>query len=161
MAAMAEEVERKFLIAGDSWQAESRPEAIAIRQFYVVAEPDRSVRIRIMNGEKATLTLKFGAQARVRQEFEYPLALDEALGLQSFAIGNVIEKTRNIVPHGGFLYEVDVFGGALAGLVIAELETDQDVPATSLPPWLGREVTGDSAYYNASLALKGFPETRS
>lgn len=158
MTAMVEEVERKFLVRGDDWRADSRPEPIAIRQFYVVAEPDRTARIRITDGEKATLTLKFGVQARVRQEFEYPLPLDEAFGLQPFAIGNMVEKTRNIVPYGGFLYEVDVFAGALEGLVIAELETDQDVPAEDLPPWLGREVTGEGAYYNASLALNGLPE---
>ena len=75
----------------------------------------------------------------------------------AFAVGHVIEKTRHHVRHGGYLYEVDVFGGDLEGLVLAELETPDDVPDAALPPWLGREVTGQPAYYNASLALSGRP----
>jgi adenylate cyclase len=51
-----------------------------------------------------------------------------------------------------------VFRGALAGLVIAELETPDQVADAKLPAWLGREVTGEPAYYNAVLAERGLPE---
>ena len=74
-----------------------------------------------------------------------------------FAVGLVIEKTRHEVRHNGYVYEVDDFAGALAGLVIAELETPDDVQKAKLPQWLGREVTGESAFYNASLARNGLP----
>jgi len=104
------------------------------------------------------LTLKFGSTARERDEFEYPIPLAEAQEMLAFAIGRVIEKTRHHVRHRGYLYEVDVFGGLLAGLVVAELETPEDVPDEMLPAWLGREVTGESRFYNASLALGGIPE---
>ena len=73
--------------------------------------------------------------------------------MQAFALGRVIEKTRHHVRHGGYLYEVDVFEGELAGLIIAELETPDIVPDEDLPSWLGSEVTQDGRYYNASLAL--------
>ncbi|RUV60433.1 CYTH domain-containing protein, partial [Mesorhizobium sp. M5C.F.Ca.IN.020.14.1.1] len=105
----------------------------------------------------AKLTLKFGSKVRERDEFEYPIPLAEAEEMQAFAIG-VIEKTRHHVRHRGHLYEVDVFGGMLAGLVVAELETPEDVPDEMLPDWLGREVTGEQRFYNASLALGGIPE---
>ncbi|TGV73281.1 adenylate cyclase [Mesorhizobium sp. M00.F.Ca.ET.149.01.1.1] len=113
---------------------------------------------RISDGRSAKLTLKFGDRARERDEFEYSIPLAEAEELMAFAIGRVIEKTRHHVRHRGYLYEVDVFGGRLAGLVIAELETPEDVSDEMLPDWLGREVTGESRYYNASLALGGIPE---
>ena len=116
-------------------------EEIRIRQFYLAAGAGRTVRIRISDGATAMLTLKFSGEERGRDEFEYPVPLAEAEEMQAFAIGRVIEKTRYHVRHGGYLYEVDVFGGELAGLVIAELETPDDVPAEKLPPWLGREVT--------------------
>jgi len=61
------------------------------------------------------------------------------------------------VPHRGRLYEVDVFAGDLAGLVLAELETPEDVPDDELPEWLGREVTGEPAFYNAAMARNGLP----
>jgi len=86
------------------------------------------------------------------------VARQRTLEMLDFAIGRVIEKTRHHVRHRGYLYEVDVFGGMLAGLVVAELETPEDVPDEMLPAWLGREVTGESRFYNASLALGGIPE---
>jgi CYTH domain-containing protein len=152
---MAKEIERKFLVASEEWRG-SAAESSSIRQFYLAIRPDRSVRVRIRDG-KAVLTLKFGTDAKKRDEFEYDVPVSEAEEMQSFALGQVIEKTRHHVRHGGYVYEVDVFAGKLEGLVLAELETEDDVPDTALPRWLGREVTGEAAYYNSSLATSGRP----
>ncbi|CAN7225850.1 CYTH domain-containing protein [Mesorhizobium sp. LjRoot246] len=154
---MGKEVERKFLVTSTAW-LELAEADIRIQQFYLAAGPGRTVRVRISDGTSAKLTLKFGSKARARDEFEYPIPLSEALEMLDFAIGRVIEKTRHHVRHRGYLYEVDVFGGPLSGLVVAELETPEDVPDEMLPDWLGREVTGESKFYNASLALGGIPE---
>ncbi|MBZ9893394.1 MULTISPECIES: CYTH domain-containing protein [unclassified Mesorhizobium] len=154
---MGKEVERKFLVSGTAWRDLVEAD-IRILQFYLAAAPGRTVRVRISDGASARLTLKFGSKARERDEFEYPIPLADAVEMLGFAIGRVIEKTRHHVRHGGYLYEVDVFGGALAGLVMAELETPDDVPDEMLPDWLGREVTGEQKFYNASLALGGIPE---
>jgi CYTH domain-containing protein len=153
---MAKEIERKFLVTSDDWRGQADAK-IAIRQFYLAAVDDRSFRVRIRDGGSAVLTAKFGAHERERDEFEYPIPLADAEEMQGFAVGLVIEKTRHEVRHNGYVYEVDVFAGPLAGLVIAELETSDDVPAAKLPRWLGREVTGESAFYNASLARNGLP----
>jgi CYTH domain-containing protein len=154
---MVKEIERKFLVSGNEWRDLAEAD-IRIRQFYLAAAPDRSVRVRISDGTSAKLTLKFGSKTRERDEFEYPIPLAEAEEMLAFAIGHVIEKTRHHVRHRGYLYEVDVFGGMLSGLVVAELETPEDVPDEMLPDWLGREVTGEQRFYNASLALRGIPE---
>ncbi|ESY65378.1 MULTISPECIES: CYTH domain-containing protein [unclassified Mesorhizobium] len=154
---MSKEVERKFLVSSTAW-LELAEADIRILQFYLAAGPGRTVRVRISDGTSAKLTLKFGSEARERDEFEYSIPLSEAMEMLDFAIGRVIEKTRHHVRHRGHLYEVDVFGGPLAGLVIAELETPEDVPDEMLPDWLGREVTGEQKFYNASLALGEIPE---
>ena len=153
---MAKEIERKFLVTSDDRRGQAGAKT-AIRQFYLVAVNGRSLRVRIRDGSSAVLTLKFGAHGRERDEFEYPIPLRDAEEMQEFAVGLVIEKTRHEVRHNGYVYEVDVFAGALAGLVIAELETPDDIPVAKLPLWLGREVTGESAFYNASLARNGLP----
>lgn len=153
---MAREVERKFLVRDSGWRALA-DEGVLITQFYVAAGEDRSVRLRIRDGERALLTLKFGGAALVRDEFEYGIPLEDARAMERFAVGRVIEKTRYRVPHRGHVYEVDAFERSLAGLVIAELETEETVPDADLPSWLGREVTGEAAFYNASLALHGSP----
>lgn len=154
---MAKEIERKFLVASAAWQDIVEAE-IRMRQFYLAASTGRTIRIRICDGTSAMLTLKFSGKGRGRDEFEYPVPLAEAEEMLGFAIGRVIEKTRCHVTHQGYLYEIDVFGGQLVGLVVAELETPDDVPADKLPAWLGREVTSESRYYNASLALGEIPE---
>jgi adenylate cyclase len=154
---MGKEVERKFLVSSADWRDLAEAD-IRIRQFYLAAAPGRTVRVRISDGSSAKLTLKFGSRARERDEYEYSIPLADAEEMLAFAIGHVIEKTRHHVRHRGYLYEVDVFGGILAGLVVAELETPEDVPDEMLPDWLGREVTGEQRFYNASLALGGIPE---
>jgi CYTH domain-containing protein len=157
---MTKEIECKFLVSGEGWRSDVERSA-RLQQFYLVAAEDRSIRIRIKDGREARLTLKFGTQARVRDEFEYAIPLAEAEEMRGFAVGQIIEKTRHIVRHKTHLFEVDVFDGALAGLVIAELETAEDVPGGDLPSWLGREVTGEAAYYNASLAVGSRPVEQS
>ncbi|MCT7376129.1 CYTH domain-containing protein [Chelativorans salis] len=153
---MAKETERKFLVASDAWRGEAA-EVLTIRQFYLFIGPDRSLRVRLKEG-RATLALKFGAHVRVRDEYEYSVPLAEARQMEAFALGSIIEKARHLVRHHGYLYEVDVFAGSLSGLVIAELETAEAVADEDLPPWLGLEITGEPAYYNASLAVDGLPE---
>jgi CYTH domain-containing protein len=153
---MAKEIERKFLVKSDAWLARSEA-SITIVQCYLAVTAERSIRVRISNGDKARLTLKFGSDLNVRDEFEYDIPLDEAREMQAFALGKVITKTRHHVRHAGYLYEVDVFSGDLDGLVVAELETPDRVQDDALPDWLGPDITGEIRYSNASLALNGFP----
>jgi len=154
---MAKEIERKFLVRDDGWRA-AVVATFAIRQFYLLAEPDRSLRVRL-KGDSAFLTLKLGPAARERDEYEFPLSVEDAQDMERFALGSVIEKTRYRVRHHALIFDVDTFSGPLSGLVIAELETELEVADADLPPWIGEEVTAKPAFYNASLAVRGMPET--
>jgi adenylate cyclase len=155
--AMAKEVERKFLVRNSAW-LQSVEARIGICQFYLAVTDERSMRVRIKDGEKAQLTLKFGSDLRERDEYEYPIPLEQAHEMMDFALGTIIHKIRHHVRHQGYLYEVDVFSGALDGLVVAELETPDQVLDAMLPDWLGREVTGEQGFSNGALALHGKPE---
>ncbi len=149
---MAKEIERKFLVAGEGWR-DAATGSKSFRQGYL-AETDRLViRIRIVDEAEAVLTFKSAVQGATRAEFEYPVPLDDARALIELHQGLVIEKRRHLVPFGGFTWEVDVFGGAHAGLVLAEIELPAEDTPVERPDWLGREVTGERSYYNASLAL--------
>ncbi len=53
-------------------------------------------------------------------------------------------------------WEIDEFLGRNAGLVVAELEIEDEAAEFARPPWLGREVTDDVRYYNASLAQQPY-----
>lgn len=151
MHRMASEIERKFLVASPAWRALSIRNW-AIRQFYLVLSPDRSVRVRVRDGKTASLTVKLGCAGLVRQELEFDLSVAEARSLERFAHGQVIAKTRHQVPVGDAVFEVDVFEAALAGLILAEVELPASGVWPMLPTWLGREVTGEERFYNAALA---------
>ncbi len=149
---MAKEIERKFLVAGGEWRKQVT-RSMAFRQAYVASMEDRSVRVRIVDRRDATLTVKIGASALVRDEYEYAIPLEDAEELMQSAPGVVIEKTRHTVEHGGFTWEIDVFEGQYEGLVVAEVEMHDENADPDLPAWLGREVTGDRRFSNQSLAM--------
>ena len=149
---MAKEIERKFLVASDGWQDEADG-GTSLVQAYIVTMDDRSARVRIMDNARARLTIKISNGSMTRYEFEYDIPVDDAKELMSKAIGLVIEKTRYEVKHSGFIWEVDVYGGAHAGLVIAEVELGAEGDTPELPAWLGTEVTGDPLYSNQSLSI--------
>lgn len=153
---MAIEIERKFLVRKDSWKQRA-DEGRRMTQAYVFSNGDRSARVRIA-GNKAKLTIKFGSGGLTRTEFEYDIAVEEAAEMASRAIGQVIDKTRYEVVYGGFVWEVDVFHGTLEGLVMAEVELQSSDDDPPVPPWAGREVTGETHYYNTSLAKHGLPD---
>jgi len=150
---MAKEIERKFLVASDGWRDEADG-GTNLLQAYIVTMDDRSARVRLMNDTRAKLTIKIGNGSMTRDEFEYDIPVEDAKELMPKAIGLVIEKTRYKVTHGGFVWEVDVYGGAHDGLVIAEVELSAEGDTPALPAWLGAEVTGDPRYSNQFLATK-------
>jgi len=76
----------------------------------------------------------------------------DALEMLAMAAPHVVEKRRHIVPFGGLTWEVDVFEGRHAGLVMAEVELQSEDQRVELPAWVGREVTDDDRYFNASLS---------
>ncbi|MFM8354752.1 MAG: CYTH domain-containing protein, partial [Gammaproteobacteria bacterium] len=143
------EIERKFRVHGEAWRIGAT--GTRFRQGYLVANPSRSVRVRVA-GSTATLTIKGAAQGALRAEFEYtiPLADAETL-LETLCERPLIEKTRWLCAWQGYLWEVDEFEGDNAGLVIAELELAHPSERPPLPPWVGEEVTDDPRYLNANL----------
>jgi CYTH domain-containing protein len=150
---MAKEIERKFLVRGEAWRSAAESKSV-LKQGYVASMDDRSVRIRILDGKTARLTMKIGRGTLTRDEFEYEIPVADAEELLENAIGIVIERTRYRVPYEGFVWEVDVFAGAHRGLVIAEVEMQAETDNPPLPAWLGREVTGDFRYSNQALATE-------
>lgn len=152
---MGLEIERRFLVRGDAWRG-GATRARRLLQGYLAREGGVSVRVRLC-GESGLLTIK-GPGGLARPEFEYPLPAEDAREmLATLCAGRRIAKTRHDVPHDGLLWEIDVFEGALAGLVIAEVELPHACHGLGLPPWAGREVTDDPRYSNAALASAAAP----
>ncbi|MEA2150582.1 MAG: adenylate cyclase [Solirubrobacteraceae bacterium] len=153
---MATEIERKFLLPElPATLRFARGEAI--KQGYLALDGDTEVRLRT-GSEAPRLTIKSG-RGEVRTEVELPVAGRDAQALWELTEGRRIEKTRRVMRVGGVEAEVDAYAGDLAGLVVVEVEFPDEAAARAFepPPWFGRELTGDPAYANRSLACDGRP----
>ena len=64
-----------------------------------------------------------------------------------------VEKVRFCCAgEDGLVWEVDEFEGGLAGLILAEVELENETQEVVLPKWLGMELTGLHSWSNAALA---------
>ena len=147
---MGMEIERKFLVKHDSWRREAAAERI--RQGYLCSFADRAVRARI-SGDRAFLTIKGAKSGVSRFEYEYRIPVEDAAEiLDRLCERPLIEKVRHHVTVNGREWVVDVFEGDNAGLVVAEVEFEDETQAINLPDWAGQEVTHDPRFYNVNLA---------
>ena len=146
---MALEIEHKYLVRNDGFR-NLATDSIHISQGYLCREPERTVRVRI-KGEKGFLTIKGKNSGAVRSEFEYEIKLDDARKMLAMCVPPILEKIRYIVPFDGHTWEVDEFLGHLTGLVTAEIELATPDESYQIPDFVGKDVTGDAAYYNSNL----------
>lgn len=146
------EIERKFLVINSSFK-EVSIHSTYLKQGYLSLDKSRTVRVRIAD-DKAYLTIKgiSNDTGMSRFEWEREIGIDDAHSLMSLALPGVVEKTRFIVPLDGYTWEVDEFLGDNSGLIIAEIELRSESESFQLPSFLGREVTGDSRYYNSYIS---------
>jgi CYTH domain-containing protein len=156
---MTTEIERKWVVNDAPSEGDLGP-GTSVRQGYLARDGDVEARIRFA-GDEPTLTIKAG-KGLERTEVEVSLPTADAEALWSHTDGRRIEKVRYRVPVGGFVAEVDLYAGALAGLCTVEVEFPSRAEAEAFEPpdWFGREVTGDGAWSNASLAERGAPFSR-
>ena len=160
---MGIEIERKFLVISDAWRAAAH-EVVPMAQGYLNdlamvegGAQKASVRVRI-EGDSAYLNLKSRDRGHTRQEFNYPIPVDEARSLLALCVGGLIDKRRHYVRHEGHLWEVDEVLGESAGLVVAEIELQHADEAFALPAWAGKQVTDSLRYYNLALASQPYSQ---
>jgi adenylate cyclase len=145
---MGTEIERKFLVKDDSWRNGS---GTRVRQGYLRSQGEGVIRIRT-KGQRAYLTLKGSTSGITRLEFEYEIPFEEANQiLDELCIKPLIEKIRYEIFVGGFKWEIDEFLGENGGLIVAEIELEDENQDFPKPDWLGREVSSDLRYHNANL----------
>ena len=146
------EIERKFLVIGEAWR-NAVVEDRAIQQGYLIAAKDRVLRVRIVDGASAVITIKIASEDPVeRREYEYGVPIGDGRELLDLCGGRVVGKRRHTLRLRGKAWVIDVFEGRHAGLVLAEIELAAADEPFERPAWLGDEVTDDPGYGNAALA---------
>ncbi|MDB4311968.1 hypothetical protein N9937_00920 [bacterium] len=117
------------------------------------AEDLQKLRVRTY-GSKGFLTIKRkGDRVAENDEFEFEILFEDAKELLDLC-KYTLQKLRYIVMNNEDRWEVDLFCGALTGLVLAEFEHEEydTVMNVEIPSWIGYEVTDDKGFSNFALA---------
>ena len=149
---MHREIERKFLVRELPADLASCRHSEISQGYLVSLDDGLQVRLR-KSGERYSLTYKRGLGS-VREEREVELTADQFAALWPATEGKRLIKKRYEIPLGDLVVEIDVYGGRHEGLVVAEVEFDDEESARKFqqPEWLGDDVTGDPRYSNQLLA---------
>ena len=144
------EIERKYLLK--TLPDLKTYEFHKIEQAYLCTSP--VVRVR-REDETYYMTYKGGGMM-AREEYNLPLNQESYQHLKEKADGNVIGKTRYLIPleKEGLVAEVDVFDPPFAPLILAEVEfeTEEQANAFEAPEWFGEDVTFDGRYHNSYMS---------
>ena len=147
---MPVEIERKYLVNADLLPDLGK--GTELKQGYMPSAPGNVVRVRTAD-DIAYLTIKGKTEGYSRLEYEYEIPFNEALEiLENLCEKPVVEKTRYIVEHKGYKWELDVFHAGNKGLLLAEIELSSEEEQFEIPEWIGREVSDLKEYRNNFLA---------
>lgn len=156
------EIERKFLVTDDSYKLLSNYR-YDIVQGYICKDEARTVRIRLRTEADGTgkgyITIKSKPSDNhiAHLEWEKEIDVPSAQLLLQICLPGLIEKTRWIIPARttpdtlSLIWEVDEFHGRLNGLVMAEIELNNEQQPFLKPSFIGEEVTFNPKYYNANM----------
>ena len=149
----AREIERKFLLKRFPPGLKNFPHDTIEQGYLAVGRGGLQVRLR-KKGAVRSLTFKQGTKG-AREEREIRLSVEQFDTLWPATAGRRLTKVRYDVPWKTHTIEIDIYRGRHDGLVVAEVEFDnQRSCAAFVPPdWIGRDVTGKPKYSNVALAL--------
>jgi len=146
------EIERKFLVKTVEFaKIKDNLKSVRMEQGYIATGDHTTVRVRLSDTE-AFLTIKGKTTGCSRPEYEYAIPVADAKYMLNDFCGNIVSKRRYYYASGEHVWEIDVFEGDNAGLIIAEIELSAEDEVFSPPDFIGEEVTGIRCYYNGSLA---------
>lgn len=160
------EHERKFLLRELPAELTRASEHIQIWDNYITNTRLRLRRIRVpqTKEQRWKLTQKFALSP---QDFSRTQITNIYLSPEEYEVlsvfeGNEIRKNRYPFEHEGRAYGIDVFLGALWGLLLAETEfaTDEEMRDFAVPSFALADVTNDLMFTGGRLVESSFAEIR-
>lgn len=173
---MSKEIERKFLVNAKLFAStlnvlEAYSPGIAskshITQGYLSTELSMPIRIRereyygvdgLLVHSDYSMTVKANRSGFTCDEVEFDIPKRKFEQLFDLCGSNVLYKSRTVLSYVGNTWEVDVFHGALQGLILAEIELGEESQVFSKPAWIDREVTDDPMFSNAMLIKQRYED---
>ena len=148
---MGIEIERRFLVKNEDWKSQVIQSEKYSQAYLNSSMGEWVTRIRIVDQNKANITLKSSFNGLVNNEFEYPIPIKDAIELMQLSKYKII-KTRYHLKINNKNWVVDIFEGSNSSLTIAEIELDSESEEIQVPLWCGKEITGIKSLSNAFLA---------
>ncbi len=153
------EVERKYLVKAAPDVLPVKHEEVEIEQSYLMTGDGSEARVR-RRGQRGsytyTHTIKRPQKSGQRVEIERSLSGREYVGLlsQRDPMRKTVRKKRTCFLWNGLYLELDRFIEPRPGLILLEVELDDEATKITLPPWLeiDRDVTDDRNYSNYMIA---------
>lgn len=157
---MGLEIERKFLVSDESAAGYLKKvnmgqlKSHEIEQAYLTTEP--VIRVR-KSDDEYYMTYK-GKGLLMREEYNLPLTKESYETLLSKADGNIISKTRILIPYEKYTIELDIFKKPFDYIRMAEVEfeSEEEARAFEAPDWFLEEVTDNREYHNSNMSRKVF-----
>jgi CYTH domain-containing protein len=160
------ERERKFLLREMPEPLTRASEHVQIWDNYLTGTRLRLRKIRTPRTKKWTmkLTQKFAPES---PDFSRTMITNTYLSAYEYEVlsvfeGNEIRKNRYPFELDGRKYSIDVFLGALWGLILAEtdFETDEEMNGFTLPPFAVADVTNEEMFTGGRLVDSTIDELR-
>jgi CYTH domain-containing protein len=160
------ERERRFLLEELPEGLTRACEHVQITDNYITGTRLRLRKIRVPRTKERRwkLTQKFAPDAA---DFSRTVITNLYLSDYEYEVlsvfeGNELRKNRYPFEYEGRAFGIDVFLGALLGLILAEteFETDEEMNAFAPPRFAVAEVTNDAMFTGARLAETSFDELR-
>lgn len=157
---MGVEIERKFLVSEEKAKEYLNKvklgelESHEIEQAYLTVDP--VIRVR-KSDDEYYMTYK-GKGFMMREEYNLPLTKEAYDVLLTKADGNIISKTRILIPYEGHTIELDIFKKPFDYIRMAEVEFESEKEASEFakPEWFLEEVTTNREYHNSVMSRKVF-----
>jgi CYTH domain-containing protein len=149
---MAVEIERRFRVSSEAWR-ESVARSTRITQGYLAITECAVIRVRVRDTD-GYVTIKSRDGGLAREEYEYPVPLEDARSLLNLCGAKILEKVRHEVTYAGYLWEIDEYFEPFEGLIIAEVELQSEDEDPARPSWIGEDITHDGNFSNAALAQR-------
>ena len=148
---MGIEIERRFLVKNEDWKSQVIVSENFSQAYLNSSSDEWAIRVRIIDNNKAYITLKSSINGLSNYEFEYPIPRKDAFELLNLS-KYIITKTRYQLKINKKNWVVDSFEGLNSSLKIAEIELSSQSEQIRVPTWCGQEITGIKSLSNASLA---------
>ncbi len=143
------EIERRFLVDESNFILPKIKKSI--KQGYLFSDSNQALRVRMI-GNEYFFTYKYKKTSINRYEFEYLISKEDGEKLLSLSENFIISKDRYYQKIGNHLWEIDVFYNENKGLIIAEVELQNEDEDIILPSWVSKEISCDAQYFNFNLS---------